>query len=67
MASDLRAAGDQHYEAKEYKKAVEYYTKAIEAETDLGDTAFSLSSRSAAYIHLGNLDKGEYNGQITRI
>lgn len=57
MAKDLRTTGDEHYQAKEYKKAVECYTQAIEAETDLGETASSLSSRSAAYIHLGNLDK----------
>lgn len=65
MAKDLRTTGDEHYQAKEYKKAVECYTQAIEAETDLGETASSLSSRSAAYIHLGNLDKGESNDEMS--
>ncbi|KUJ21035.1 TPR-like protein [Mollisia scopiformis] len=49
-AEAFKAAGNKFYKAKEYKKAIEEYTKAVEAQPT---SATYLSNRAAAYISNG--------------
>ncbi|CZT52538.1 related to tetratricopeptide repeat protein 2 [Rhynchosporium secalis] len=49
-AEAFKAAGNKFYKAKEYKKAIEEYTKAVEAQPS---SATYLSNRAAAYISNG--------------
>lgn len=46
-AESFKAAGNRYYKAKDYRKAIEEYTKAVEAEPT---SATYLSNRAAAYI-----------------
>ncbi|PBP28772.1 tetratricopeptide [Diplocarpon rosae] len=49
-AEAFKAAGNKFYKAKEYKKAIEEYTKAVQA---VPSSATYLSNRAAAYISNG--------------
>lgn len=49
-AETFKAAGNKYYKNKEYKKAIEEYTKAVEAQPS---SATYLSNRAAAYISAG--------------
>lgn len=49
-AEAFKAAGNKFYKAKEYKKAIEEYTKAVEAQPT---SATYLNNRAAAYISNG--------------
>ncbi|RDW71298.1 hypothetical protein BP6252_07861 [Coleophoma cylindrospora] len=49
-AEAFKTAGNKHYKAKEWKKAIEEYTKAVEA---MPSSATYLSNRAAAYISNG--------------
>ncbi|KAI0994879.1 hypothetical protein K3495_g13302 [Podosphaera aphanis] len=49
-AEKFKAAGNKFYKAKEYEKAVEEYTKAVEVEPS---SATILNNRAAAYISNG--------------
>ncbi|TVY47552.1 DnaJ-like protein subfamily C member-like protein [Lachnellula occidentalis] len=49
-AEAFKNAGNKHYKAKEYKKAIEEYTKAVEAQPS---SATYLNNRAAAYISAG--------------
>ncbi|KFX93417.1 hypothetical protein V490_04822, partial [Pseudogymnoascus sp. VKM F-3557] len=53
-AEAFKNAGNKHYKAKEYKKAIEEYTKAVEA---MPTSATYLNNRAAAYISNANYDK----------
>ncbi|KAH7418439.1 hypothetical protein BKA64DRAFT_199238 [Cadophora sp. MPI-SDFR-AT-0126] len=52
-AEAFKAAGNKFYKAKEYKKAIEEYTKAVEAQPS---SATYLSNRAAAYISNGQYE-----------
>ncbi|RKF73138.1 DnaJ-like protein subfamily C member 7-like protein [Golovinomyces cichoracearum] len=56
-AEIYKSAGNKHYRAKEYKKAIDEYTKAVNAQPS---SATYLNNRAAAYIsngqHLQALD-----------
>ncbi|KAI9050166.1 hypothetical protein LZ554_006307 [Drepanopeziza brunnea f. sp. 'monogermtubi'] len=49
-AEAFKAAGNKFYKAKQYRKAIEQYTKAVEAQPS---SATYLSNRAAAYISNG--------------
>lgn len=49
-AENFKAAGNKFYKAKEYQKAIEEYTKAVEAQPT---SATLLNNRAAAYISNG--------------
>ncbi|TVY56005.1 DnaJ-like protein subfamily C member 7-like protein, partial [Lachnellula suecica] len=49
-AEAFKNAGNKYYKAKEYKKAIEEYTKAVEAQPS---SATYLNNRAAAYISAG--------------
>ncbi|KAH8815806.1 hypothetical protein F5884DRAFT_773738 [Xylogone sp. PMI_703] len=49
-AEAFKNAGNKHYKAKEYWKAIEEYTKAVEAQPT---SATYLNNRAAAYISAG--------------
>ncbi|KAI9737717.1 MAG: hypothetical protein M1818_005721 [Claussenomyces sp. TS43310] len=50
-AEAFKAAGNKFYNAKDYKKAIAEYTKAVEAQPK---TSTYLNNRAAAYISAGN-------------
>ncbi|GAA5895111.1 uncharacterized protein JCM6883_002323 [Sporobolomyces salmoneus] len=54
-ATALKAQGNVHFAAKEWEKAITYYTKALEAETTADSKAPLYSNRSAALVHLDRL------------
>ena len=51
QASDYKAQGNKHLQAKEFDQAIESYSKAIELNPN--DHVF-YSNRSAAYLSKGN-------------
>lgn len=59
-ASDLKAEGNKCFAAKEFQKAIELYTEAIEINPESSDytysTAVFYSNRGASYMHLKQWD-----------
>ena len=53
MASKLKAAGNKSYGSKEYNKAIDLYTKAIQLRQD----PIFYSNRAACYQAMGEWDK----------
>ena len=60
MSAALKAKGNAHFAKKEWNQAIEFYTKAIEAETDTSAKAPLYSNRSAALVHEDRLEEGEF-------
>ncbi|GAA5985657.1 hypothetical protein JCM5350_004126 [Sporobolomyces pararoseus] len=57
MSAALKAKGNAHFAKKEWNQAIEFYTKAIEAETDTSAKAPLYSNRSAALVHEDRLEE----------
>jgi tetratricopeptide (TPR) repeat protein len=55
--------GDEHFESRDYKNAIEKYTEAIRLDPDYAD---AYSSRGTAYCAEGDYDKAidDYNEAI---
>lgn len=58
MADALKQAGNKHYAAKEYAKAVKKYTEALTKNPSDEDAAVILANRSASYTLLNQYDLG---------
>ncbi|GAA5870656.1 hypothetical protein JCM16303_001549 [Sporobolomyces ruberrimus] len=56
MSAAFRPSANAHFRKKEWKAAIDLYTKAIEAETDQSQQGPLLANRSIAHAELGNLD-----------
>lgn len=59
MSAAFRPSANAHFRKKEWKAAIDLYTKAIEAETDQSQQGPLLANRSIAHAELGNLDAGQ--------
>ncbi|GAA6008742.1 hypothetical protein JCM11491_003418 [Sporobolomyces phaffii] len=57
MSAAFKAQGNAHFAKKEWDQAAEYYSQAIEAESDPVSAAALFSNRSAAYVHLDKLEQ----------
>ncbi|GAA5959087.1 hypothetical protein JCM3765_006336 [Sporobolomyces pararoseus] len=57
LSTALKAQGNAHFAKKEWDKAIEFYTKAIEAETETDLKAPLYSNRSAALVHKDRLEE----------
>lgn len=56
MADALKPAGNKHFGAKEYAKAVKKYTEALTQNPCDDDAAVILANRSASYTLLNKYD-----------
>lgn len=59
MADALKQAGNKHFGAKEYAKAVKKYTEALTKTPSDDDAAVILANRSASYTLLNKYDLGK--------
>lgn len=66
MADALKQAGNKHYAAKEYAKAVKKYTEALTMNPADDDAAVILANRSASYTLLNKYDLGTLTPPATR-
>lgn len=58
MANALKQAGNKHFGAKEYAKAVKKYTEALTKNPSDDDAAVILANRSASYTLINKYDLG---------
>ena len=57
-ASSFKSQGNEHFKQEEWEKAIDCYSKAIELEKNQIASAPLFANRAAAYLKVGNLDKG---------
>ncbi|GAA5961603.1 hypothetical protein JCM3765_002644 [Sporobolomyces pararoseus] len=57
MSARLKAEGNVYFANKEWEKAIDLYTQALEAETDLDLKAPLYSNRSTSYVQLDKFEE----------
>ena len=58
MSARLKAEGNTYFANKEWEKAIDLYTRALEVETDPNLKAPLYSNRSTSYVQLDRFEEG---------